>query len=513
MINLSALILASFLIYTSSYAALSEKESLQLSQEFNSYLSSSSSQPLETKELVLSFLKSSDVFASLANEKMDLSRKDINKAISPLLRADIKELLSHLEFEEIKLQHQIDAEYVKAFDAFHNLMMLTDFLSHTVDKLRIRATTHLREIIEEKNRIIEQIELAERELKDLLPSHIRVPNRSHSKNKNREIVRQVLSRLKNRELAWIEKGEKLAREHLKKMIQAAISIDNICKNEAFVLQLPEFAPTLDSNSLKEYSERLKQAQKRESDHLRKGLKFLPSIGIPVSEDIIKYEEASRSTFIRFSNALELTRKLIQIGNQIQAQDQTLQLAPLNDSTVTSPDESHQEGAEIDKSLNGEVKTNVVVSPIGVAQSEEVLSADINTEAVKTENPQIKPTDKGKDKKLEKQPSISATHHPILHETEGNWTVNHRYSAKKANSLLGFQFVKFEKLMKDISESGPVQPDWKNFSRLAKSDYYHCHLGGGKNRVIVLWKVVDREKKIIDVFYVGSHPTEYKKFLK
>lgn len=62
------------------------------------------------------------------------------------------------------------------------------------------------------------------------------------------------------------------------------------------------------------------------------------------------------------------------------------------------------------------------------------------------------------------------------------------------------------LATDMELSGPVQPSWRNFSKMRnkRGEYYHCHLNGGKPRYVAIWTVADNTVRIIEVIYAGSH---------
>jgi len=59
-------------------------------------------------------------------------------------------------------------------------------------------------------------------------------------------------------------------------------------------------------------------------------------------------------------------------------------------------------------------------------------------------------------------------------------------------------IKFERLVTDLMEFGPVLPNWKNYSKL-KNNKHHCHLG---NKWVACWKI-EKESLIIEVYYAGS----------
>lgn len=57
---------------------------------------------------------------------------------------------------------------------------------------------------------------------------------------------------------------------------------------------------------------------------------------------------------------------------------------------------------------------------------------------------------------------------------------------------------FALLLEDIAENGPVQPAYRNYSKIGK-DKYHCHLS---YRYVACWEL-KRNTIIVEVYYVGS----------
>lgn len=56
---------------------------------------------------------------------------------------------------------------------------------------------------------------------------------------------------------------------------------------------------------------------------------------------------------------------------------------------------------------------------------------------------------------------------------------------------------------ELAERGPHLPDWPHFSSL-KKHVFHCHLKKGQPTYVACWKMADKEKKVIEVYYVGTH---------
>jgi hypothetical protein len=82
--------------------------------------------------------------------------------------------------------------------------------------------------------------------------------------------------------------------------------------------------------------------------------------------------------------------------------------------------------------------------------------------------------------------------------------------KQANKMPKKVLDQLTKLLKSMEISGPIQKDWPHFSSLEKSkklvpkDSYHCHIKRGRPTYVACWQEVDKKKKSIEVFYVGTH---------
>lgn len=88
----------------------------------------------------------------------------------------------------------------------------------------------------------------------------------------------------------------------------------------------------------------------------------------------------------------------------------------------------------------------------------------------------------------------------------NWSV---YFKKKAEKQLN-ELPKSVKevalfLVREIEILGPLRHNWKNFSKLrGMENHYHCHLKSGKPTYVICWEVTDKNIKIVEVYYVGTH---------
>lgn len=59
-------------------------------------------------------------------------------------------------------------------------------------------------------------------------------------------------------------------------------------------------------------------------------------------------------------------------------------------------------------------------------------------------------------------------------------------------------ITLRKLVDDIRLSGPIQPGYRNYSKLG-GNTYHCHLA---YRWVACWKN-EQDRYIVEVYYVGS----------
>ena len=86
-----------------------------------------------------------------------------------------------------------------------------------------------------------------------------------------------------------------------------------------------------------------------------------------------------------------------------------------------------------------------------------------------------------------------------------WTVNVSKKASKQYKKLP-KAIKghFVTLLRDLTLSGPVVC-WQNFSKLSgKKNVYHCHIKKGNPTYVAVWSVIDKQIKVMEVHYVGTH---------
>ena len=84
-------------------------------------------------------------------------------------------------------------------------------------------------------------------------------------------------------------------------------------------------------------------------------------------------------------------------------------------------------------------------------------------------------------------------------------MNHKYQVKIKNKVLKklpklpeLVQTKLALLLLDLQNTGPIQPQWQNYSRLG-NEKYHCHLG---RSWVACWENKNNQL-VIEVYYVGS----------
>ena len=92
----------------------------------------------------------------------------------------------------------------------------------------------------------------------------------------------------------------------------------------------------------------------------------------------------------------------------------------------------------------------------------------------------------------------------MNEKIDRWEVLLAPKAGKAQRLLPEKIRNLAStLIKELAASGPIRKDWKNFGPISEYSY-HCHIKKGRPTYVACWREVDKQKRIIEVFYVGIH---------
>ena len=85
-----------------------------------------------------------------------------------------------------------------------------------------------------------------------------------------------------------------------------------------------------------------------------------------------------------------------------------------------------------------------------------------------------------------------------------WTVTEKKSLSKQIRKLPIMVQNLLIALKiDMEANGPIRGDWPNYSPLS-GDRYHCHLKKGHPTYVAVWEVLNKEIKLIEVIYAGTH---------
>ena len=90
----------------------------------------------------------------------------------------------------------------------------------------------------------------------------------------------------------------------------------------------------------------------------------------------------------------------------------------------------------------------------------------------------------------------------------HWTIRSTKAVdKQAGKLNQNVLLMLHLLFEELTRKGPALSDWPNYGKLhgKKSvDKRHCHLQKGRPTYVCCWEVIDKKRKIIEVYYVGTH---------
>ena len=59
------------------------------------------------------------------------------------------------------------------------------------------------------------------------------------------------------------------------------------------------------------------------------------------------------------------------------------------------------------------------------------------------------------------------------------------------------------LLAEIEVAGPIRGNWPNYGKLGPYRH-HCHLKKGRPTYVAVWEETDREIRLVEVTYVGTH---------
>lgn len=85
-----------------------------------------------------------------------------------------------------------------------------------------------------------------------------------------------------------------------------------------------------------------------------------------------------------------------------------------------------------------------------------------------------------------------------------WEVRVSASAAKQGKKLPTAITpSLVRLLQELEKCGPIRKNWKNFGALSDISY-HCHIKKGRPTYVVCWRIEDKKRRVIEVYYVGTH---------
>ena len=88
-----------------------------------------------------------------------------------------------------------------------------------------------------------------------------------------------------------------------------------------------------------------------------------------------------------------------------------------------------------------------------------------------------------------------------------WTVGITGKARKQRDKLPEEIADaLLALWTELRLEGPVQPEWPHYGKLKgrKAEEHHCHLNKGRPTYVAVWKVLDKQIRLMEIQYVGTH---------
>ncbi len=87
-----------------------------------------------------------------------------------------------------------------------------------------------------------------------------------------------------------------------------------------------------------------------------------------------------------------------------------------------------------------------------------------------------------------------------------WTIDIVGQAKKSGKHLSKEAtMSFAALLLEMRNFGPYRSNWPNYTKMKnKKEDYHCHIEKGRPTYVVCWRIANKNKKIIEVYYAGTH---------
>ena len=94
----------------------------------------------------------------------------------------------------------------------------------------------------------------------------------------------------------------------------------------------------------------------------------------------------------------------------------------------------------------------------------------------------------------------------MNPQNGTWSVGITGKARKNKDSLPPEILfAFMALFKALKQDGPAQPRRRNFGKIeGQKNTWHCHLNSRRPTYVVVWKVLSKQEKRMEIIYVGTH---------
>jgi hypothetical protein len=88
-----------------------------------------------------------------------------------------------------------------------------------------------------------------------------------------------------------------------------------------------------------------------------------------------------------------------------------------------------------------------------------------------------------------------------------WKVGMSNRARKGKGNLPPEILfHFVALFAELKQLGPTRTKWPHYGKLQnqKKETHHCHLNKNKPIYVVIWNILSKQEKTMEISYVGTH---------
>jgi mRNA-degrading endonuclease RelE of RelBE toxin-antitoxin system len=87
-----------------------------------------------------------------------------------------------------------------------------------------------------------------------------------------------------------------------------------------------------------------------------------------------------------------------------------------------------------------------------------------------------------------------------------WTVKTTKKAQRQiEKLPDTVRAAYAALARELELLGPYRSNWSHYGKLrGTKSAFHCHIVSGRPTYVVCWDVTDKNIRLLEVYYVGTH---------